>query len=424
MICAVRYHSKRLAPRQGEFLLGSSQIHCQWRQPQVPIPITFDFAREDFAGAALHRNLASLREQGPVAPARFGGQPAVLISGHRALAEAFRDNERFPPADAYRITIEPVQGVTFQTMEDEQHRLYRRLATPAFQSRAVEAMEQEGLARIAHELVDRLGKQRSGDFASAFTHRVAFAVISRMLGIPTDREDVFRDWAVGFLEFPRDPAHSRHCAEQITEYLLPILAQRRREPRDDILSGLVAAEVDGRQLTDEEILAHIRLIFSAGASTTTDALGNLIYTLLEQPQRWQALLAEPGLRAGAIEELLRWETPVAVLPRLSAAHPVEFHGTYIPAATFCLFAIAAANRDPAVFEQPDEFDLHRDSSKKLLSFGPGPRLCPGMHLARRQLAVALDVILERLPGMRLLDPEAAVPRGAILRGPATLPVSW
>lgn len=383
-----------------------------------------DFATEDLAGTTLHRSLAQMRQRGPVAPALFGGQPAVLIGSHRALAEAFRDNDRFPPADAYRITIEPVQGVTFQTMEGEQHRLYRRLATPAFQSRAVEAMEQEGLARIAHELIDRLGNRRSADFASAFTHRVAFAVISRMLGIPTDREDVFRDWAVGFLEFPRDPARSRHCAEQINQYLLPILARCRREPRDDILSGLVAAEVDGRQLTDEEILAHIRLLFSAGASTTTDALGNLLYTLLEEPARWQAVLAEPALRAGAIEELLRWETPVAVLPRLSAAHPVEFHGTRIPASTFCLFAIAAANRDPAVFEQPDVFDMHRDSSKKLLSFGPGPRLCPGMHLARRQLAVALDVVLERLPGLQLLDPEAAVPRGAILRGPASLPVAW
>ncbi|MEQ9462735.1 MAG: cytochrome P450 [Haliea sp.] len=390
----------------------------------MPVPDQHDFATNDFAGVALHRSLALLRAQGPVMPARFGGRPAVLISSHRALAEAFRDNERFPPAEAYRITIEPVQGVTFQTMEGEQHRLYRRLATPAFQSRAVEAMEQEGLAQIAHELIDRLGTQRSADFASAFTHRVAFAVISRMLGIPGDREDQFRDWAVGFLEFPRDPVRSRHCAEQITRYLLPILAERRREPRDDILSGLVLAEVDDRQLTDEEILAHIRLLFSAGASTTTDALGNLVYTLLAQPERWQAVLAQPQLRANAIEELLRFETPVAVLPRLSAAQAVEFHGMRIPASTFCLFAIAAANRDPTVFTQPDVFDMHRDSSKKLLSFGPGPRLCPGMHLARRQLAVALDVVLERLPGLSLRDPEAAVPRGAILRGPATLPVSW
>ncbi len=383
-----------------------------------------DFAVDVFEGERLHRELSAMRERNPVSRALFAGQPAMVITGHQALAEAFRDNDCFPPADAYRITIEPVQGVTFQTMEDEQHRLYRRLATPAFRSSAVDAMEQEGLARIAHELVDRLAGTRQADLAASFTHRVAFLVISRMLGIPGHREDVFRDWAVGFLEYPRDPEHSRRCAAQITDYLLPIIAERRREPRDDVVSALVMADADGHRLTDEEILAHIRLLFSAGASTTTDALGNLLYALLSDHERWERLLAEPSLRSNAIEELLRWESPVAVLPRLSASRPVEFLGVGIAPATFCLFAIAAANRDPAVFEHPDRFELERDSGKKLLSFGPGPRLCPGMHLARRQLAVALDVLMDRLPELHLRDVGAAQPRGAILRGPARLPVAW
>ncbi len=383
-----------------------------------------DFAVELFAGDHLHQALRALRESAPVSPVRFAGRPAILISGYEELAQAFRDNERFPPADAYRITIEPVQGVTFQTMEDEQHRLYRNLATPAFRSRAVSAMEQEGLARIAHELLDRLPAVRRTDLAAAFTHRIAFLVISRMLGIPTQREEAFRDWAVGFLEFPRDPERSRRCAEQITAYLQPIIAERRREPRDDVISALILADAGGHRLTDEEILAHIRLLFSAGASTTTDALGNLLFALLSERSRWERLRSDPALRENAVEELLRWETPVAVLPRLSAAHAVEFGGLPIPPATFCLFAIAAANRDPAVFAQPDAFDIERDSRRKLLSFGPGPRLCPGLHLARRQLRVALDALLERLPDLQLLDRDAALPRGAILRGPASLPVAW
>ena len=386
--------------------------------------MSLDFAVDLLPGAELHRTLAAMRAQHPVTPARFGGREAFVITGHAALAEAFKDNDRFPPADAYRITIEPVQGVTFQTMEDEQHRLYRRLATPAFRSNAVEAMEQEGLARIAHELIDRLQGLRSADLAEAFTHRVAFLVISRMLGIPPWREDVFRDWAVGFLEFPRDPEHSRRCAALINEYLAPIIAERRLEPRDDVISALVLADADGHQLDDEEILAHIRLLFSAGASTTTDALGNLLWALLREPSLWEQLRAQSGLRANAIEELLRWETPVAVLPRISAPHAVEFCGVQIPPSTFTLFAMAAANRDPAVFEDGDRFDIHRDSSRKLLSFGPGPRLCPGMHLARRQLSVALDVLLERLPGLRLADATEAEPRGALLRGPARLEASW
>ena len=199
--------------------------------------MTADFAVEIYPGTTLHQAFHARRAQSPVTPALFGGRSAMLITGHQALADAFRDNEKFPPADAYRITIEPVQGVTFQTLEGEQHRLYRRLATPAFRSRAVEAMEREGLAEIANQLLDRLGNARTADLAASFTHRVAFLVISRMLGIPAHGEEQFRDWAVGFLEFPRDPEHSRRCARQITDYLLPIISERRIEPRDDVISA-------------------------------------------------------------------------------------------------------------------------------------------------------------------------------------------
>ncbi|MBP8925450.1 MAG: cytochrome P450 [Pseudomonadales bacterium] len=384
---------------------------------------SIDFAAEQFPGPILHQTLRRFREHQPVSPARYAGLPAFLISGHAELAEAFRDNQRFPPANAYRITFEPVVGLTFQTMEDEAHRLYRRLATPAFRSKAVERMEVGGLAQLAHGLVDAM-PQGSCDLARHFTHRYSFLVISRMLGIPFDREEEFREWAKGFLEFSRDEHYARRCASQITEYLMPILEQRRREPRDDVISGLILADADGHRLDDEEILSNIRLLFAAGASTTTDAMGNLLYALLSQPGLWELLQKRPELRANTIEELLRWESPVAVLPRVSAATPIEFAGVDIPPNTFCLFAMAAANRDPKVFDDADRFDPGRDSDNKLLSFGPGPRLCPGMHLARKQMAVALDVLIERLPRLRLLQPGTAVPTGTVLRGPAALPVRY
>lgn len=382
-----------------------------------------DIAFERLPGDQLHTTLRQLREQHPVHPVLFGGMPSFLISGHAELAEAFRDNERFPPANAYRITIEPVQGVTFQTLEGDQHRLYRKLATPAFRSKAVERMEVEGLVNLAHELLDKLPASEC-DFTRHFTHRYSFLVISRMLGIPFDREEEFRHWASGFLGFAQNPEHSQHCATQITDYLTPILAERRAEPRDDVISELVLADADGHRLTDEEILSNVRLLFTAGASTTTDAIGNLLYALLSRRERWEQLRAEPELRANVIEELLRWETPVSILPRISATTDIEFAGVNIPANSFCLFAMAAANRDPAVFENPDQFDMHRDSSNKLLSFGPGPRLCPGMHLARKQLAVVLDVLLEQLPELTLRDETPARPAGTVLRGPETLPVRY
>ena len=206
--------------------------------------------------------------------------------------------------------------------------------------------------------------------------------------------------------------------------MTPILAQRRADPQDDIISGLILADADGVRLTDDDIIANVRLLFAAGASTTTDAIGNLLYVLLAQRELWETLRAQPALRANAIEELLRWETPVAILPRISAPEPIEFQGVAIPANTFCLFAMAAANRDPAVFDDGERFDMKRDTGHKLLSFGPGPRLCPGMHLARKQLAVVLDVLLERLPDLRLVDEQAARPCGTMLRGPESIPVRY
>lgn len=383
--------------------------------------LDFSFAR--MPGDELHACLRGLRARGPISPCLFSGQPAMIITGHAALAEAFRNNTLFPPANAYRITIEPVQGLTFQTMEDEEHRIYRRLATPAFRSRAVEKMEVEGLARIAHELIDKF-PAAGCDMAHHFSHRYSFLVISRMLGIPLDHEDAFREWAKGFLSAPADPAYGRECANRITEYVTPILARRRADPKDDIISGLILADADGVRLTDEDIIANVRLLFAAGASTTTDAIGNLLYVLLSRRELWELLHAQPELRANAIEELLRWETPVAILPRISAPEAIEFYGVSIPANTFCLFAMAAANRDPAVFEDGERFDIKRDTGHKLLSFGPGPRLCPGMHLARKQLAVVLDVLLERLPDLQLIDEEAARPCGTMLRGPEKLPVRY
>jgi len=381
----------------------------------------FSFAR--MPGDELHNCLALLRERNPVSRCLFAGQPAMILTGHAVVAEAFRNNKLFPPANANRILIEPVQGLTFQTMEDREHRLYRRLATPAFRSKAVEKMEVDGLARIAHELIDQFAPG-SCDMTGSFSHRYAFLVISRMLGIPLDHEEEFRQWAKGFLSFPDDPEYARRCADKITEYVTPILALRRLEPRDDIISGLILADADGVRLTDEDILANVRLLFAAGASTTTDAIGNLLYVLLSHSHLWELLGERPELRANAIEELLRWETPVAVLPRISAPEPIEFAGVQIPANTFCLFAMASANRDPVVFNDPDQFDIYRETGTKLLSFGPGPRLCPGMHLARRQLSVVLDVLLERLPQLKLEDEPVARPCGTMLRGPEALPVTY
>ncbi len=380
-----------------------------------------DFALDPLPGPVLHRVLAEHRVQGPITPARFFGEPAWLIAQHAALVEALRDAERFPPPAMYRRSLEPVIGRSFISMDGAEHHRYRQLATPAFRSRAVERYERSELAALAHELVDAIDDSTDVDLVTAYSERLPYLVITRLLGMPRDREDEFHQWAIGLLRFAQDPANARRCVDELTRYLTPVVEARRREPREDVISELVHAEVDGRRLTDDEIHAHVRLLFPTGGETTHGALGNLLYALFTHEGLWEDLSRAPGAIPGAVEEALRWESSVAVLPRMSAPTPVTFHGVELPANSWVLFGLAAANRDPAVFTNPDRFDATRVCDD-MLTFGPGHKSCPGMHLARKNLAVAVAVLIERFPRLHLIDLDDAEPRGVAPRGPLALRV--
>ena len=384
-----------------------------------------DFGQDDLPGMELHEVLRRFRERGDLVPTRLHGFPAQIIAGHRALSAAFRDEHRFPGHRTYAAGFEGVIGPTFISMQGRDHLRYRKLAMPAFRSRAIESYEKDGLVALAHELVDRLEGRQTADLVADFTSRFPYLVITRVLGLPRDREDEFHEWALAMLRFQQDPRRADRAQRELTDLLAPVVSARRREPRNDVISELVQAEVDGRRLTDAEVHAHVRLLFPTGGETTHGTLGNLIYALLRDAEVWPRIAANRNLISGAVDEVLRWESSIAVLPRLSAPEPGEFCGQPLPADTIVLFAVAGANRDPSVFDDPDRFDLQRNTDRAL-TFGPGPKSCPGMHLARRNLAVALEVLCERLPDLRLLDSGAdtAQPRRTVLRSPDALPVSW
>jgi cytochrome P450 len=388
----------------------------------MPSPDSLDFALDELPGASLHEALDVFRARAPVAPTRFFGQPAFVISSYETLLEAFADNERFPPHRMYQASFEPAIGESFISMpEPDRHRTYRKLATPAFRSRAVARVEREGLAAIAHALIDDLEGRSRVDLMADFAARFPYLVITRMLGLPRDREADFHRWALALLRFREEPEPAQAAAEEFTRHLAPIVAARRAEPRDDVISELVAARVDGRGLTDEEVFAHVRLLFPTGGETTHGALGNALYALLTDPEGWRRLCSDPARIPAVVEEALRWETPIAVLPRLSASRPVEFRGASIPPDTWVLFAIAGANHDPAMHPDPHRFDPDRAPNDRL-TFGRGVKSCPGMHLAKRNMAVALEALAARLPELALIDAEKAVPRRSVLRCPEALEV--
>jgi cytochrome P450 len=384
----------------------------------VPDP---DIGLEPLAGAALHRLHDELRARGPLVAVPFFGTTALLVTRAGDVREAFRDDAALPGGPTYRQTVEGIVGRTFISMDDREHHLYRKLAMPAFQSGAIARFNERELVALVHELVDRFAARGAGDLVAELTGVLPYYAITRKLGIPRARDEDMRHWADQLLN-PRDQKGATAAADEFTRLLGPILAARRAEPREDLLSALAHAEIDGERLSDEDVLSHVRLLFAVGATTTSHALGNLLSTLLARPELLERVRREPALRPGIVHELLRFEPPVANLPRF-ASRPLRIAGEDVPAGTLLLLGLACANRDPALFAEPDRFDPER-APQDVLTFGFGVKYCPGAHLARRELLTALDALLDRLPGLRLVRADGAAPEGGTLRHPRALHVAW
>ncbi len=381
-----------------------------------------DFGLHELPGDSLHQVLRRFRERGPIQPTRLIGLPAFVITSHKALEEAFLDEYVLPGHRMYQASFEPAIGKSFISDPDPaSHLMFRKLATPAFRSRAVASYEQSGLAALANELVDRVAGQDEIDLVRDFTARFPYLVISRLLGLPRDREDEFHAWALALLNYRDDPERGRKARESLSECLDPIVEARRRSPQNDVISELLQAEVDGRKLTDEEIYSHVRLLFPTGGETTHGSLGNLLSALFLNEGAWERIVHNPADIPAAVNEGLRYDTPIAVLPRISRSEPTTFRGIDIPADSWVLFAIAGANRDPEAVRDPDRFDIDRVQPANLV-FGRGPKSCPGLHLAKRNMAVALEVLTTRMPDLELVDRELALPRRTVLRAPAALRV--
>ncbi|MGH7823109.1 MAG: cytochrome P450, partial [Candidatus Binatia bacterium] len=304
-------------------------------------------------------------------------------------------------------------------MDGADHDTYRMLAMPAFRSRPSTAFVTESLVPLAREIVDRFADRGECDLVAEFTAVLPFWAISRKLGLPVGSESRHRAWARALLGYPADPQSALAASREVTRALEPLVEERRSAPRDDVLSHLLSAEHKGLRLTDEEVFSHVRLLFAVGATTTSDAMSSLFRALLTEPGLLDRARSDPAIRPRIVQESLRLEPPVASLPRLASGG--EIAGTEVPPGSFVIAGIAAANRDPEVYPDPDRFDPDREGPD-VLTFGSGSKFCPGAQLGRRQLLAALEVVLERLPGLRLV--EAAEPSGAILRSVARLRVKW
>lgn len=380
-----------------------------------PLLPHIDFARDRVPD--LHALLDELREHGPVVSVQYHGQPTWLINGFAELSQAFADEVHFRSEATYMIHAEPSMGRTLQTMYGDQHRVNRGLVSRAFFPNEVRSLVESLIEPVASELLDELEGVAEVDFIQAFNRPFPFRVITRLFGIPVEDEAKLLFWALKLIDFPWDPAGAVQARHDFAAYLKPFLDQRRREPGDDLLSMLAVAEFEGQRLSDEEIYSFARMIYPAGSDTAYKNGGSLVHALLRDPELRAMARKGPKEREALVNEALRWEPPVALLPRMCSAD-IELGGASIRAGEWTLFGIAAANSDPKVFAEPRRFDPQR--TQKHLSFGSGVHFCLGSNLARRELETAIELIFERFPDMALVPDKPVEIVGGVLRGPESM----
>jgi cytochrome P450 len=310
-------------------------------------------------------------------------------------------------------------------MDDPRHRQLRALVSRAFTPRRIAGLEPR-IRKIARELLEAFAEEPEADLVRQFSGPLPTIVIAELLGVPASEQSWFKEKSTLVTQFdPARPAgvhpsSARGPAVELGAYLSRVLEERRRRPRDDLLSALLAAEVEGERLGQEELLGFAFLLLIAGNETTTNLISNATLLLdLHRDQR-ERLVADPALIPGAVEEFLRYDPPVQGLAR-TTTRPVTLHGVTIPEERKVLLLFASANRDERRLRDPDRFDVTRDPNPHL-AFGYGTHFCLGASLARLEARVAFEELLARLPDYRVRPGPVARLCSGPIRGALRLPI--
>jgi cytochrome P450 len=364
----------------------------------------------------------ALREQGRFFPVTRHGEKALLVTRFDDVSFAFGDEKDIPLSEGAKRFAEPAQGRSLFSMTGDEHRMHRALVSSAFTASAIDRYERDLMIPEAREASGRLKLADGGqaDLIGDFAEMYGLSVIVRILGLPVEDDRKFKRWAHDLTASSWALEDALKASHEFEQYVTPIIHERRRGTDDDFLSRLARAEIDGERLRDIDIVSFLRVLFPAGADTTFRQLGNFILAMLTIPGLKQALLEDRSLIPQAIDEALRWEPAIGLYPRL-VPRDVDWRGAFIPANTFLLLSVVSANRDPRLFEKPETFDLNR-RSRKITTFGSGIHFCIGAVLAKREMVVAVNTILDLYPDMELAAPENTRITGATLRAPSELRV--
>ncbi len=360
-----------------------------------------------------HEVFTQLRAEAPVARIKAPGyEPFWAVTKHADILEVSKNPERFSSAKGIVLAREgatPFPPSDILVMIDPpQHGPMRRVVNARFTPRAVRS-RQDDVDRIATDVVDRAaGDGVGGDFVERIAAPLPLAVIAWIIGAPSDDWELLFRWTNEIIgkddpEF-RQPGESpgqtmKRARGELRAYMQDLVEQRRAEPTDDLVSGLLSGTVNGAPLNEEQILSYCELFVEAGNETTRNAISGGLLAFCEHREQWDRLRAEPELLADATEEILRWASPISHFTRV-ATEDCELHGVAIAAGDQLALFYASANRDEDVFEDPFSFRVDRRPNPHL-AFGFGEHVCLGAHLARVEIETIFRHLLERLESFEL-----------------------
>jgi cytochrome P450 PksS len=380
---------------------------------------------------------AQLRREDPVALVRvpfFGA--TYFISRYDDVAAAFKDpristdlanasQDMWAPSWMVPRSL-TIMGENMLTKDDPEHRRLRNLVHKAFTPKRIRDMAGR-VETVAHELLDAAEKKETSDLVADYALPIPLVIISEMLDVPEEDRHPFHDLTAKFLASTSSGVlqmlTQMGTANKMIKFFERLIADRRANPGDDLLSALIAAEEEGDRLSEEELIGMVFLLLLAGHETTVNLIASGALALLEFPDELDRLRENPELMDSAIEELVRFTNPVELSTPRFALEEIEWHGVTIPQGHRILVGVGSANRDETVFENPDAIDITRHPNKHL-GFGLGIHYCLGAPLARMEGKIALQALIDRFPDMRLAQrPEDLTWRkSTLVRGLEALPI--
>lgn len=398
----------------------------EWRQSGVTYnPLSPRMARNPYP------KYAELRRQAPVHWSPL--LDAWVVTRYADIDTILRDYKRFSNDPSQRrrtraprtTAMVEQSGQSMLLSDPPAHTRLRSLVTKAFTPQAIAALIPR-LTALTETLLDAIPDPTHFDVTETLAYPLPVMVMAELLGIPPEDRAQFKRWSerrARLIEPMVTPAEIRAANQAMHDmeaYFRPVIAARRQEPRDDLISTLVAVEEAGDRLNMDDLLGLLRLLLIAGNETTTNLIGNGLYSLLQHPAQWQMLREDPTLIDHAVEECLRYDTPVQIDFR-TALEEVEIGGQTLRPGQGVMLLLGAANRDPEAFQEPDRFDITRRDVHHL-AFGRGPHHCLGAQLARVEGRLAFTALLTRFPDLHLLTPAPRYKNTVVLRGLQTLPL--